>query len=259
MDFFHPNIGTKFWLEIVDMISENYVTNENHDSMVIINSSRNNNINDLKEDPWVKSKNYNKLIAYQLEPLIEPHYWSVNQMIENIRGADEIWDYDLHNIEVLQKYGIDAKFRPMKYTRSLKTINSDVEKDIDVLFFGSATEHRISMMNKFIWANHPGHKPNFVFLNDIYGSQLDNFIARSKIILNFNTWDNPNSRQQQTRIFKLLINEKCVVSEKSLYNYFGNSIYEFNRCDAQDLANKVGHILINELWKDPSNITFGKI
>lgn len=95
-----------------------------------------------------------------------------------------------------------------------------------------------------------------VWINNIDGALLDEYIAKSKIILNINPYDGA-TRQQQSRIFYPLINEKCVVSQTSNRNYFGDNIYEFTT--KYDLKEKLEFLLQNDRWKDTSNITFRKI
>jgi hypothetical protein len=76
---------------------------------------------------------------------------------------------------------------------------------------------------------------------------LEEMIGRSKIILNINPYEG-ECRQQQTRIFYPLINNKCVLSQKSSINYYDNLITEYT--DWKDLYQKMIHLLENDRWKD---------
>ena len=85
---------------------------------------------------------------------------------------------------------------------------------------------------------------------NVFGKELDEMIGRSKIILNINPNDG-ESRQQQTRIFYALINNKCVLSEANRFNYFGNMIVEFT--DLPDFASKIFYLLREDNWKNYTN------
>ena len=64
-----------------------------------------------------------------------------------------------------------------------------------------------------------------VIATGIRGQDLVNYIQRSKIILNLHAFDGV-MRQEQVRMFTPVINNCCVVSEKSERNEFGMSIIE---------------------------------
>lgn len=168
-----------------------------------------------------------KVIAYQLEQLYKGSRWVTKHGISCLRQMDEVWDYDLLNIEFLSStFNITPKLRPMLYTEDLNLITKvPVEKhDIDLLFYGSMNEARANTLTNIRKAN-PGK--NVVFLDNAWGVELDNNIARSKIVLNLHYY--PTIRQEQVRMFYLLINGKCVVSEYSVDNYLGDCIYNINR------------------------------
>ena len=67
-----------------------------------------------------------------------------------------------------------------------------------------------------------------------WGDKLWNdYIFKSKIVINLHYYD--SCLQEQVRIFELLINNKVVISEKSLRNYFGNLVPEFTNGKPQAL------------------------
>jgi len=256
MMYYYQNFSHgKIWEMISKMLMENYETPEHDNSAILLGLHNKFSIKEIiAGTPELKTKD--KIIVYQTEPLVESHWFSAQKIINNIREADEVWEYDLQNIEVLKQNGIDAKYCPPKYTQTLKNINNNPEPEIDLLFYGSYTKNRTKMIDDLL--NHysyPSDKEtwntyaniNFVWLFGIHHPQLDNYIANSKIILNMNPYDG-ETRQQQVRIFHALINEKCVISEKSPINYFGDCITEFT--GFQDLGDKVIDLLHYRTWKN---------
>jgi len=247
------------WDMLSKMITENYATPEYDRSVMLMGVYLHKPIASIRHDLKNVGMTYDKIIVYQLEPLIEGHWWTIEHIVKNIRGADEIWDYDLQNIEILRKHGIDAKFRPPTYTESLKKIKTVDDPDIDILFYGSYTEHRCKLIQDlhnrvYIPQESEYDKINFVWLHNIADKKLDDYMARSKIILNMNS-KSGDSRQQQTRIFYPLINDKCILSEKSSINYFGDSIHEYKT--PQEFNDKMIALLANDAWKN-RNHNFGR-
>lgn len=176
--------------------------------------------------------------------------------------ADEVWDYDLDNIKFLKKLNIDAIFKPMKYTNSLKRITHSNNKEIDVLFYGAINERRAKLLQKLakhvtlrIIGDYSLLRPDqikeygldkIIIKNTVFGKQLDDLIAKSKIILSSHYY--PGALQEQVRIFDLIINDCCVVSENSIKNYFGELIIEFS--DETDAIVKIIKLLANDSWKE---------
>lgn len=242
-----------FWKTLVTMTQENYETEDLANSSLIFAEYCKRPISHIKNE---LPKDNQRTIVYQLEPLVQNHWWNTEKIINNIRDADEVWDYDLDNIEVLKKHGIDAKFKPMRFTQSLQRVNNLLDPDIDVLFYGNVTDYRNKFFNWFWNATDSKvfGKLNFVWIKNFTDSKLDEFIGRSKIVLNLNPYDGL-TRQQQPRIFYALINNKCVVSQKSPINYFGDSIYEFT--NPHSLNNLLYSLLTDNKWRE-KNHNFNK-
>ena len=204
--------------------------------------------------------NINKVVVYQTEPLVKNHWHNSTTIIEKLSSYDEVWEFDYDNYLLLLENGINVKFAPVKYTHSLKKINSKFEPDIDILFYGASTKHRndffCSFPSGFAFPTADKNyinrfkKLSIVCLNGIDDSRLDEFISRSKIILNLqpHKQENDEDRQSQVRMFYPLINEKCIVSEKSKRNYFGNTILEFS--NHQELGEIVMDLILNDKWRD---------
>jgi hypothetical protein len=240
--FYKSKVLTKVWDDFELMIRDNYSYDEEND-VILLGSYLKENIQSIRDKFPGK-----KLIIYQLEPLVSNHWWSTDRILNRIRSVDEVWDYDIENVNIIGSYKIPVKYRPFRYSESLKRIDNIPDPDIDVLFYGTLNERRLNILNSFLRPHFS--KIKFVFLSNLLGDELDHFIARSKIILSLNAHD--NDRQKQSRIFYPVINNKCVISEKSNVNYFGDLIIE---ADLKSLPIVIMDFLKNEKWKGYSNVS----
>lgn len=239
------------WNDISMMIEENYAHEYEHNDVLVMAVHHHQTIQKIKES----NPGHNKIIIYQLEPLYKNHWWPEDYVISRIKGADEVWDYDLDNIEVLKKYGIDAKFKPFLYCNSLKKIENREEPDIDIFFYGSSTEYRAKIIENLTNKGLIGKKTVWLWNFGPQCEILNEFIGRSKIILNLNTTglvENGQNIQKQSRIYYALINNKCVVSQKSARNYYGDLIVE---ADDDELLKTLEDLLDGDKWKQYSNVS----
>jgi hypothetical protein len=264
MKYYYSNVNVSHWNMLLKSIDENYASEYDPEDVLILGMYLNRSVDGIKQ--VIDHQTRNKLIIYQLEPLVENHWWEPDFIIQSLRGADEVWDYDLDNIEILKRHGIDAKFKPFLYTNALNTIQSQNEPEIDVLFYGTPSARRAKFFENFSLAfEHGGNTSEtyrtmgMVNLYNISDHRLDEFIARSKIILNLNPYEG-TVIQQQSRIFYPLSNGKCVMSQKSNRNYFGNCIVEFT--DFQDFGEKAIELIQTGKWRDypkfPNSLSFSK-
>jgi len=167
-----------------------------------------------------------KIIIYQLEQLFKHNKTWVNKRCYDVlKAADEIWDYDEGNIQWMkQNYKLKAKLKPLVYTEALKVIPTAVESkcDIDILMYGYLNERRARLL---ISMHHDAATKHKIFdLYGIWGKDLDEYIKRSKIILNVHGHE--QARQEQPRMYYPAINGRCVLSEVSDINYMGDSIIQ---------------------------------
>ena len=169
-----------------------------------------------------------------------------NRLIhDNINQADAIWDYDEENVNWLKEnLNIDAVFHPLVYVNELKNIPSKSydEHDIDILFYGYPNERRFKIIEEFckeLWRTNI----SVVTLYNCYGEQLNDFISRSKIVLNVHFFE--TSRQEQARLFYLITNGKCIVSEKSPKNYLGECV---NEEPVKMLSKRCRHLIESGRW-----------
>jgi len=119
----------------------------------------------------------------------------------------EIWDYSPANIEVIKALGAEkVRYLPIGFQKELQRIDITVEQDIDVLFYGSINERRRDILNQI-----EAKGLNLKVLMGVYGKERDQWIARSKVILNHHFYE--SQIFEIVRVSYLLTNAKAVVAE----------------------------------------------
>jgi SAM-dependent methyltransferase len=118
-----------------------------------------------------------------------------------------VWDFDLRNtLELSQLIVRPVRYVRLFYVNSLKRITGGADKDIDVLFFGSFNPRRSAVLDSL---RARGISVSAVF--GVFGADLDNLIARSKVVINIHFY--ANGRVEMIRLFDLLANSQTIVSE----------------------------------------------
>jgi len=154
-------------------------------------------------------------VIYQLEQLSEKQDqgWFTSAAFEVLKRAQTVWDYSLDNVRFLRDKGLrDVRYLPLGFHERLQTINENVPRDIDVLFYGSTNERRCHILRQL------ETQCRLESLYGVYGPQRDAYIARSKIVLNIHF--HGMQIMEQVRITYLLNNGCFVVSEDSAQNPF---------------------------------------
>ena len=131
--------------------------------------------------------------------------WNDNivQWVENF----ETWDYSDRNILAFNESGIpDVKLLRIGHQVELTRIPHAAAPDIDVLFYGSVTDRRVKIFDEI-----RARGLNLVTLFGVYGAERDQYIARSKVVLNLHT--HPTEIFEVVRVHYLLSNAVAVVSE----------------------------------------------
>lgn len=119
----------------------------------------------------------------------------------------ETWDYSERNI---QKFQSDLIFGVKKlqigFQEKLARIKSSENLDIDVLFYGAGNDRRWKIIFELRDA---GLKVEKLF--GVYGRERDEYIARSKVVLNLHYYK--SQIFEIVRVFYLLTNSKAIVAE----------------------------------------------
>ncbi len=126
-----------------------------------------------------------RYIVYQLEQLSETEGWMVHRphMLDLLKGAEAVWDFSEENVQFLEKRGIPTSFIPVGYSQALETV-PDIEKDIDVLFYGSRNERRERILLELL---NRGFVVKALF--GIYGEERDHWIGRAKLLINIHFYE----------------------------------------------------------------------
>ncbi len=210
---------------VVEMVKEHYGDNPMFDNTLMIFGY--NLPNKYQKEPLVgliarEKASGTHVIIYQLEQLYNGSHWVLKDTIMLLKMVDEIWDYYFMNIEFLyDTFNVTAKLRPMMYTKSICNLPvvENSKKDIDVLFYGSMNNRREKILTHIQKTIDP---KKIYFDPNVWGKDLDDLVSRSKVVLNLHYF--PTVRQEQVRMFYLVSNGVCVLSEESENNYMGNSI-----------------------------------
>lgn len=185
-----------------------------------------------------------KIAVYQLEQLYDGAPVINGKCGEWLRGADEIWDFDLGNISYLKKCGYSPKYVPLSFSTELAApMRPFDERDIDMLFIGTPTTYRLEMLQKMMMRTQFAYST--VLATGIHGAMLDELVSRCKIYVNIHA--TPDYRcQEQVRLFRPVSGGCCVVSERSRFNEFGKAIIE---CGFHDIGPTCIQLLHTGDWR----------
>lgn len=178
-----------------------------------------------------------KIITFQFEQLSATNGIFNSNLEKVLRRSEYVWDYSIDNINFLQKRGIKAQYVPLGYHSILEQIDTNIPKDIDLLFYGSINDRRRSILQKI----HLDTGIKTLTLFDVYGKERNQYIARSKIVLNIHFFE--SQIFESVRISFLLNNKIPIIvenSEVNPYNKVDIAIYK-----KEDLSNQISNILNN--------------
>lgn len=128
--------------------------------------------------------------------------------ISILKTASAIWDYSLHNIANMRKYGITAPMfhMPICYYPGLARVDRKENPEYDVVYVGSQNPRREKVMAEL---QKKGFKAHSRF--SLYGKDRDDFLGQGKIHLNSHFYD--TNLLETVRTCYLLANHCFVVSE----------------------------------------------
>jgi hypothetical protein len=119
----------------------------------------------------------------------------------------ETWDYSERNILKFHELGIGlTRHLKIGFQKELARIPKAEAQDIDVLFYGSMNERRLSIINDLKAAGLKVHT-----VRGVYGSDRDELISRAKVVLNHHYYQ--SQIFEIIRVFYLLTNSIAVVGE----------------------------------------------
>lgn len=119
----------------------------------------------------------------------------------------EVWDYSERNIEKFIELGVKKiKLLKIGFQKELARISESKVKDVDVLFYGSINERRQFILDGLL---KKGLSVKVLF--GVYGKERDDWVARSKIVLNHHFYN--SQIFEIVRVFYLMSNSIAVVGE----------------------------------------------
>ncbi len=154
-------------------------------------------------------------IVYQLEQIsVEGNKWLTEKYVEIMKGAKQVWDYSIKNVNKLSLGGVKNVLNvPISYSDNLEAVDCtkipDSEKDIDILFMGSISPRRKELLERLKTID--GAK---IMIADggLWGEERLGLIKRSKIVINIHYYG-PDSLLEMARLSVLLANHSFIISE----------------------------------------------
>ena len=208
MNFIQPHPAFN---ETIDSL-KNEFKDDNSNNLVICGAhdfSRTQSIEQYK-------KKFDKVIVFNQEPLTATQRQFMHKgYFTWLKQADEVWDYDEQNIEVLKLIRPDVKLHILKPYKDWSKYPK-VEKDIDILFYGSTNEHRTKLLDIL----KKKYKVVHFKENNSHWEDLDQYILRSKILLNIHYYYE-SAMLEQARMIRWIGSPCRIISEKSWKNYLG--------------------------------------
>lgn len=200
------------FIDTVDSLQKEFSTDTSNDLLVLgayhFSTALHQSINTLRA-----ANQFNKIIVFNQEQLhaqqrnfLTPEYKSWLML------ADEVWDYDEANFDVLKQLNKNVKLHLLQPYKDW-SVYATVEKDIDFLFYGAMNAHRSYLLSKL------SEKYHVCVLQNEW-QKLDNFIMRSKVLLNIHFY-HECALQEQARMIRWIGAPCRILSEKSVKNYLG--------------------------------------
>ena len=155
--------------------------------------------------PALSDRPPRRAILFNLEQLSPGSPWWSERYLDLLRRRP-VWDYSARNVALLRSMGIAATLCEVGHADALRRIVPRETRDIDVLFYGSVNDRRRAALLALEDAG-----LRVVALFGIYGAARDDYIARSRIVLNLHY--DEGRLFEVVRVSYLLANGCCVVSE----------------------------------------------
>jgi hypothetical protein len=146
------------------------------------------------------------VVLYNLEQLpVQLQFW---KGYDHLLQRHMVWDYETTHLSWMERsWGTSPKHLPLGYVPTLTRLPEQTVKDIDVLFYGSMSPRRQSLIE-----NLQATGLKVVVPTRAFGIALDALIARSRVVINIHQ-NSPNDPIEQLRLLYLWANRTAVVSE----------------------------------------------
>lgn len=177
---------------------------------------------------------------YNLEPLYDGCRSLPLGYLDVLRSAGKVWDYQARNVEFLRAHGITATHVPYRYTPALERA-PERAKDIDVLFVGSMSPRRRKLLDEI------ATRCNLVSAQGVYGLELDQLIARARVVVNLHFTDHPHPLEV-VRLNYLMANGCAVASERG-WDEAENAAYAPGLWFDTDIA-AACWLLLDDEWQE---------
>ena len=243
-----PNkyIHSDAYLEIAELL--NYSILELKKKSTIVYNFIDTNLNTkniifgthLLNEELIKSIPKNSIVfnTEQLESINE--VWK-KRIIFFAKQGIELWDYSSFNLDFLkQELKIKGKLFEIGYQKKLQRIKLKNEKEIDVLFYGSINKRRKQIIDKLL-----KKKIKVKCLFGVYGKERDEWISRSKIVLNLHMYE--SKIFEIIRVFYLLTNGISVISEFDKNTKFNTKLINgVKHCTYDEIEKNIIFLLEND-------------
>jgi hypothetical protein len=171
----------------------------------------------MLEDPAILRSQ--DCIIYQLESLPDqPREWLAldDRRLALLQAARAVWDYSPENIAFLAAKGLNrVKLLPLGFHEQLQTVPKTTP-DIDVFFYGAVNVRRKAVLDAL------ARKCRTKAVFGVYGEKRDQYLGRSRIILNLH--QSAAQLMEQVRVSYLLNNRCFVVSEETVDNPYAGAL-----------------------------------
>jgi hypothetical protein len=208
----HPGVHTTMgYREVVETLHWG-LQQLGHDATLAINTFAADRVNIVVGGQLLSPADIERIpqnsIIYNLEQLANVPSERLRQTYRLIAPKFRVWDYSASNLPVWQQLSpsFPPTHVPIAWGANLQRIPKQ-EEDIDVLFYGIPSPTRLTVFNNLCMT-----LLKSVYVCGLYGPSRDSLIARSKIILNINVYDQ-SQIFEVVRVSYLLANEKAVVSD----------------------------------------------
>lgn len=169
---------------------------------------------------WVNAFNNGLMDIYPHGTILyNMEKWSNQSFVNDpffhvIADRFQIWDYNLATLEKWRE--LNPRFLPyyarVSFAPNLVKVPPQAEEDIDILFIGSLNESRAAKVMD-CQRNIGVNRNSVVTVSGIWGARRDDFISRSKVLLNLSCPGGQYSTFEIVRVSYYLANKKAVVCE----------------------------------------------